>query len=94
MKNYKELITIKDFTEVLNDINRLRILFALKQKNRLCVCEIFSFLDLPQNLTSYHLRVLCDAGLISFQRRGKKVFYFINDSGMRKLEKAIGEIFV
>lgn len=94
MKSEKDLVIFKNYLEALNDVNRLRILFILKQKNKLCVCEIFSFLNLSQNLTSYHLRILCDAGLISFQKDGKKVFYFINDSGMKKLEEVIGEIFV
>ncbi len=40
-----------------------------------CVCEFQEQLGLAQSKTSYHLRVLKDAGLISEEARGKWSFY-------------------
>jgi ArsR family transcriptional regulator len=71
-KKIKELK--KDF-EVLNDENRLRILCLLREHDELCVCDIYKALDLPQNLVSYHLSKLKEAGFLESRRDGVKVIY-------------------
>jgi len=50
--------------KVLSDKNRLRIM-ALLMRGELCVCEIFTALELPQNLISHHLAVLRQEGLLN-----------------------------
>jgi len=74
-KKLKELQEIKNSFDVLNDINRLRILCLLRENNKICVCEIYEALNLPQNLVSYHLGKLRDAGFVEFQKDGAKVIY-------------------
>jgi DNA-binding transcriptional ArsR family regulator len=70
--NIKEL---KLGLEVLNDENRLRILCLLKEHKKLCVCEIFEALKLPQNLVSYHLNKLKEVGFVESEKQGVKVMY-------------------
>jgi ArsR family transcriptional regulator, arsenate/arsenite/antimonite-responsive transcriptional repressor len=41
----------------------------------ICVCELQSEVGLGQSTTSYHLRVLRDAGLVREEPRGKWTFY-------------------
>lgn len=41
----------------------------------ICVCEFQSELGLGQSTTSYHLRVLREAGLLHEEARGKWTFY-------------------
>ncbi len=41
----------------------------------LCVCEFQEQFGLRQSRTSYHLRVLKDAGLVTEETRGKWTFY-------------------
>ncbi|MEE4275674.1 MAG: metalloregulator ArsR/SmtB family transcription factor [Thermoleophilia bacterium] len=41
----------------------------------ICVCEFQSELELGQSTTSYHLRVLREAGLVREEARGKWTFY-------------------
>lgn len=41
----------------------------------ICVCEFQEQLGLGQSKTSYHLRVLKDAGLLGEEQRGKWSFY-------------------
>ncbi|RPI31543.1 MAG: transcriptional regulator [Actinomycetota bacterium] len=41
----------------------------------ICVCEFQSELGLGQSTTSYHLRVLREAGLVREEARGKWTFY-------------------
>ena len=76
------------FIKAIGEPTRLRILNHLKKD--CCVGELWKRLDLPQNLTSHHLRVLKDANLVIAEKRGLKVVYRINekvlDSNLKKLK--------
>jgi len=41
----------------------------------ICVCEFQEQFDLGQSRTSYHLRILKEAGLVTEEQRGKWTFY-------------------
>lgn len=82
----------KDF-EALNDDNRLRILCLLKEHQELCVCEIYEALGLPQNLVSYHLGKLKEAGFLESRRDGAKVIYCQDQKRMKKFENLTKVIF-
>ena len=79
----KELSQIIQFVKIISDENRLNILCLLKNKEK-CVCEIWQYLNLPQNLVSHHLKVLKDFNLISFKKKGVKVFYALNEKTLKK----------
>lgn len=49
---------------------RLGLVRMLAQREELCVCELEAALGGRQSLTSYHLRVLEEAGLVSYRERG------------------------
>jgi DNA-binding transcriptional ArsR family regulator len=70
----KDLENLNDFLRIIADKNRLRILCCLHCGER-CVCEIYEDLDLPQNLTSHHLKALEKGNCVSYEKRGQKVFY-------------------
>lgn len=76
------------FTKAIGDTTRLRILNHLKKE--CCVGDLWQKLNLPQNLTSHHLRVLKDAKLISSKKMGLKVVYKLNnnflDSNLKELK--------
>jgi len=71
----KEFIKV---TKALSDPTRVKILKML-QKKVLCVCEIQSVLDRAQSTISKHLKILEDAGLITFQKDGLWVNYNLAD---------------
>ena len=85
-----ELKEIADFLKVVSEENRLRILCILK-KQEMCVCEIWQYLDSPQNLTSHHLKVLKDFGLISSRKEGLKVFYRLEKNVSKKHLKLLNK---
>ena len=85
-KNIKEL---KKDLEVLNDENRLRILCLLREHEELCVCDIYESLDLPQNLVSYHLGKLKEAGFLESKKQGAKVIYKQDKKGVKTFKKLI-----
>ncbi len=76
--------SLKDFNEmtkllkIISDKNRLRILYLLKDGPK-CVCEIWPALNLRQNLTSHHLKILSETDLIESNKQGLKVFYKLNN---------------
>ncbi|MCU0678890.1 MAG: metalloregulator ArsR/SmtB family transcription factor [Planctomycetes bacterium] len=70
-----DIIRLKAGLEIVNDENRLRILCLLKGQRELCVCEIYEALSLPQNLASYHLNKLKEAGFLESRKEGVKVIY-------------------
>ena len=71
----KEFIKV---TKALSDPTRVKILKML-QKKMLCVCEIQAALDRAQSTISKHLKILEDAGLISFEKDGLWVNYNLAD---------------
>ena len=72
-----------NFSKVISEESRLKILCILKEEKK-CVCEIWQFLNLPQNLISYHLKILKDFGLIGSMKKGTKIFYFLNKKNIKR----------
>jgi ArsR family transcriptional regulator len=70
---------ILNIFKALSDETRLRIL-KLLEHGELCVCDIFSALDMIQPKVSFHLSVLKEAGLITDRKDGRWVHYRIDDS--------------
>jgi len=74
---------MKEFIKVmkaLSDPNRVRLL-KLLQKREMCVCEIRAALGIAQPTVSKHLKMLEDAGLVSREKKGLWVNYFLSDGG-------------
>ena len=72
---------MKTFIKVmkaLSDPNRVKIL-KLLQRRELCVCEIQAAIGLAQPTVSKHLKILEDAGLVTFSKDGLWVNYRISD---------------
>lgn len=79
----KQLEETVKFMKVISEKNRIKVLCMLREGER-CVCQISEHLNLPQNLTSHHLKVLKDFGLITDRKDGLKVYYEINKKEMLK----------
>jgi ArsR family transcriptional regulator len=72
---------MKDFIKVMkafSDPNRVKIVKMLQHKS-MCVCEIQSALGIAQPTVSSHLKILEDAGLVSYQKDGLWVNYGLSD---------------
>ena len=57
---------------------RRRVLPAAAQSEKLCVCEIQAHFDLGQPTISHHLKILREAGLVMWEKRGLWVYYSLN----------------
>jgi ArsR family transcriptional regulator len=72
---------MKAFVKVmkaLSDRNRVKTIKMLQHKT-MCVCEIQAALHVSQSSVSKHLRVLEDAGLVTFRKQGLWVNYQLSD---------------
>lgn len=54
---------------------RARILFALGQVESLCVGDLALALDVSADAVSYGLKLLRTAGLVTFRRDGRVIYY-------------------
>jgi ArsR family transcriptional regulator, arsenate/arsenite/antimonite-responsive transcriptional repressor len=72
---------ILNIFKALSDETRLRIL-KLLEHGELCVCDLFSALDMVQPKVSFHLSVLKDAGLITDRKEGRWVHYRLDDTDL------------
>src|ERR1700750_1163053 len=64
---------------MLADPVRSRILFALSAAGELCVGDLALALDATEDQVSYALKMLRLAGLVSFRKDGRMVFYRLSD---------------
>ncbi len=64
--------------KALSDPNRVKMV-KLLQRRVLCVCEMQEALGLAQSTVSKHLRILEEAGLITYLKKGPWVNYRLAD---------------
>ncbi|MFZ0240830.1 MAG: metalloregulator ArsR/SmtB family transcription factor [Desulfobacterales bacterium] len=72
---------MREFIKVmkaLSDPNRIKMV-KLLQRRVLCVCEIQEALGLAQSTASKHLKILEEAGLITYLKEGPWVNYRLAD---------------
>lgn len=66
--------------KALSDPGRLKMLKALEDR-RLCVCELQEATGLAQSTVSKHLKILEEAGLVSWEKDGSWVNYTLAPEG-------------
>jgi DNA-binding transcriptional ArsR family regulator len=64
---------------MLADPVRSRSLFALVAAGELCVGDLALALDVTQDQVTYALKLLRFAGLVSYRKAGRMVFYRLSD---------------
>lgn len=79
-----------EFFSLLGDPNRLRLLSILVERE-LCVCDLAAALDMSESAVSHQLRALRTLRLVSYQKRGRKVFYRLQDRHVLELYHSVAE---
>ncbi len=86
--NYeKQAIVFKAFC----DENRLRILELLRTGEK-CACMILEDLNIKQSTLSHHMKILCDAEIVSARKDGKWTHYSISNEGSAFALDALQEL--
>lgn len=87
----KNIFELREFLRIISDTNRLRILCLLTRKE-FCVCEIFSALELSQNLVSHHLARLEKLALVEKRKEGTFIIYSINQKVLGQYKNLFNQI--
>jgi ArsR family transcriptional regulator len=62
------------------DPRRLEILEQLRSGEK-CACVLLDKMNIGQSGLSYHMKVLCDSGIVESRQEGKWTHYRLSDSG-------------
>jgi len=92
-KSKEDFQKVIKFLKIINEPKRLKILCFLRHGEQ-CVCEIWKNLDLPQNLTSHHLKTLKDFDLIESRQEGRKIIYWSNKESMQKYTSLLNNFLI
>ncbi len=66
--------------KALCDPKRLAILDLLKS-GETCACVLMDRMDMGQSAVSYHMKILCQSGLVDFRQEGKWTHYRLSTTG-------------
>lgn len=69
----------------LGEPTRLRILTALLEAGELCVCDLAETVEMTESSTSRHLRILRGERIVRNRRKGREVYYSLDDAHVRML---------
>ena len=82
-----ELLAVR--FKALGDPTRVAIVNRLAQADETFVCDLTAAFELSQPTISHHLKVLRDAGLVDFDRRGTWAYYRIVPEALGALAAAL-----
>ena len=77
--------------KALCDERRQRILELLRGGEK-CACVLMEQMEMPQSSLSYHMKILCDSGIVSSREEGKWTHYQISQQGSEKAIQLLKEI--
>lgn len=80
----EELATLSEVFKVFGDPTRIRLLWALSEKDR-CVNDLADIVGMGQSAVSHQLRLLRQARLVRYRREGKASVYSLDDDHVRQI---------
>lgn len=91
---------LADIFDALGDVRRVRALRFIAEQSpsapdpgeAVCACHVQEHLGLSQPATSYHLKILRQAGLVAAEKHGRWVHYRVADRGLEQLSAFLSEM--
>ncbi|SDY32093.1 ArsR/SmtB family transcription factor [Tindallia californiensis] len=77
-----------DCFKALGDDTRLKILRMLSDGKK-CACDIQENFQLKQPTISHHMKILQQTGLVLVEKRGRWMFYGLNNERLQELQQFI-----
>ena len=87
-KDYKNYALLM---KALGDETRVKIFDMLSQGER-CACKILEEFAITQSTLSYHMKILCDCGLVNGRRDGIWMRYTINPDTLEQVKDFFNSI--
>ncbi len=89
MPDIKLLYELSDFFKVMGDGTRIQLLWALEE-SEMCVGDLAVLTNMTKSAISHQLKVLRMAKLVKALKKGKNVYYSLDDIHIKMiLEKAL-----
>lgn len=73
------------------DEKRLAIL-ELLQSGEKCACVLIDTMGIGQSSLSYHMKILCESGVVNARQEGKWTHYSISEAGARRAQALLQKI--
>lgn len=77
--------------KALSDENRIRILKLLRGGEK-CACKLLEELNISQPTLSHHMKILCDAEIVTGRKEGKWTHYSICCDGVKRVRGLMWEL--
>lgn len=77
---------LAELFKVFGDSTRMKIMCTLMEEE-MCVCDIAAVIGSSCSLVSHQLRILKQAHLVKFQKKGKTVMYSLDDDHVKEIYK-------
>lgn len=74
--------------KALSDETRVRI-FEMLSHDELCACKILEAFNITQPTLSYHMKTLCENGLVDSRKDGSMTKYSIKKNSLENLREFI-----
>jgi Predicted transcriptional regulators len=84
MPDDRTVYDLSDLFKVLSDSTRLKILWSM-ENGELCVCCISEVVNMSVSAVSHQLKTLKQANLIKSEKKGKNVYYSLNDDHVKDI---------
>ena len=84
MKDEEELVDLAEFFKIFADSTRIRIINALIHSD-MCVCDIANALSMTKSAVSHQLATLRRSGIVKCYKKGKEVYYTLDDDHVNKV---------
>jgi ArsR family transcriptional regulator, lead/cadmium/zinc/bismuth-responsive transcriptional repressor len=78
-------LEVANIFKALSDETRIKIAYSLSIQDELCVCDVANIVGSSTATASHHLRLLRTLGIAKFRKKGKLVFYSIEDEHIKQL---------
>lgn len=88
MEDYSKDVKI---FKALCDEKRLKILNFLKSGEK-CACVLIEYMNIGQSALSYHMKILCDSGIVVSRQDGKWTHYRLSHSGSKYASQRLLEL--
>lgn len=77
--------------KALCDPKRLAILEQLRSGEK-CACVLQEPMDLTQSGLSYHMKILCESGIVASRQEGKWTYYRLSAAGRERAMELLQQI--
>ncbi len=82
---------IAEIFKALGDETRVAIIKLLQEEAK-CACQIGEVLQLSKSKLSYHMKILCESGIVEGCCRGKWTHYHLNPAGCLYVESLLSRL--